>query len=225
MKNAKLYASVGLVVVGALLSYCYLTSLKVEAITSEQLEMYNQIELILEDISEAHLTLKELSAKTDTLSEECMNKIEEAKIEVAEKVLREIKETEQQEQSQEISIASARSSAEPNYKEVKAICTFYTSLASENGGYAGRTANNGYLSSTSIAAPKDIPFGTKIDLGQFGTKIVDDRGSSAHIRWIDSNTIRLDVYVPQNKGETAQAYYERVNELGKVEVSAKIYID
>lgn len=108
-------------------------------------------------------------------------------------------------------------------REITIICSFYTSLAGENGGYAGRTADNGYLKATSIAAPKDVPFGTIIEIDGYGEKIVDDRGSSKHIRWVDTDTLRADVYVPREDGEGDDAYYERVNDMGKVTTVARIY--
>lgn len=116
----------------------------------------------------------------------------------------------------------AKKKAEEDAKKKKknVILTFYTDLESENGkGLSGRNAINGYLSSSSIAAPKDIPFGTKIELADYGTRYVDDRGGSK-IRVLEGGTIRLDVFVPRIAGEDDNKYWQRVNNMGVVETTA-----
>lgn len=111
------------------------------------------------------------------------------------------------------------------YRSVNVVVTFYTSLASENGGFAGKTANNGNLVVGSLSAPKDIPFGTTFIIDglpedtKTNTFVVDDRGGA--IKWINSNTMKLDVYVPRKQGEKDKAYYSRVNNLGVYRVTAK----
>lgn len=58
------------------------------------------------------------------------------------------------------------------------------------------TASGKHLSRGMVASPSNIPFGTKIYIKEFN-KIytVQDRGNSNYIKWIDNNTVRLDIYV------------------------------
>ena len=110
------------------------------------------------------------------------------------------------------------------YIEVKAICTFYTSLASCNGDNAGRNAIGGYLSETSIAIPrKSMPYGTMIEVKGVGVRYADDCGSKKHIRIMEDGTYRFDVYVSRIKGESDSQYKKRVTNYGKFETTAKIY--
>lgn len=76
---------------------------------------------------------------------------------------------------------------------VTIIATAYTSAAEENGGYAGMNAIGGRLGPGCIAAPKDIPFQTKIRISGLGVFNVEDRGGA--IVRVNENTIRLDVWM------------------------------
>lgn len=117
------------------------------------------------------------------------------------------------------------SNVQDGYKSVNVVVTFYTSLPSENGGYTGMNAVDGKLGVGSLAAPKDIPFGTTFVIDglpadtQTNTFVVDDRGGA--IKWIDSNTMKLDVYISRKQGENDSEYYRRVNNLGVYRVTAK----
>ena len=112
-------------------------------------------------------------------------------------------------------------------KEVNVRVSFYTSLASENGGYAGMNAINGRLSLGSISAPKSIPFGSIISIPEMQNLLgiteftVDDRGGAIYVR--DDGVYKLDVYVPQRQGESDNDYFNRVNNMGIVNTKAKIY--
>lgn len=114
-----------------------------------------------------------------------------------------------------------------NVKEVNVRVSFYTSLASENGGYAGMNAINGKLALGSISAPKSVPFGSTISIPDMQNYLgiteftVDDRGGAIYIR--DDGTYKLDVYVPKKQGESDSEYFNRVNNLGIVNTTAKIY--
>lgn len=77
------------------------------------------------------------------------------------------------------------------------IATAYTSAAEENGGYAGMNAIGGKLGPGCIAAPKDIPFHTKIRISGLGVFNVEDRGGA--IVRVDNNTIRIDVWMDSYK--------------------------
>lgn len=114
-----------------------------------------------------------------------------------------------------------------SYKEVNVRVSFYTSLASENGGHAGKNAINGKLKLGSISAPKNIPFGSTISIPKMQNYLgitdfkVDDRGGAIYVR--DDGTYKLDVYVPRKQGESDTEYFNRVNNMGIVNTKAKIY--
>lgn len=117
------------------------------------------------------------------------------------------------------------SDSQDEYRMVNVVVTYYTALPSENGGNAGMNAIDGRLQVGSLSAPKDIPFGTVFIIdglaadAQTNTFTVDDRGGA--IKWIDSNTMKLDVYIARKQGESDSAYYKRVNNLGVARVAAK----
>lgn len=76
---------------------------------------------------------------------------------------------------------------------VTIIATAYTSAAEENGGWAGMNAIGGKLGPGCIAAPKDIPFQTKIRISGLGVFNVEDRGGA--IKRVSSDIIRIDVWM------------------------------
>lgn len=76
---------------------------------------------------------------------------------------------------------------------VTIIATAYTSAAEENGGYEGMNAIGGSLGPGCIAAPKDIPFQTKIRISGLGVFNVEDRGGA--IVRVNDNIIRVDVWM------------------------------
>lgn len=73
------------------------------------------------------------------------------------------------------------------------IATAYTSAAEENGGYEGMNAIGGKLGPGCIAAPKDIPFQTKIRISGLGVFNVEDRGGA--IVRVSNDVIRIDVWM------------------------------
>lgn len=76
---------------------------------------------------------------------------------------------------------------------VTIIATAYTSAAEENGGWEGMNAIGGKLGPGCIAAPKDIPFQTKIRISGLGVFNVEDRGGA--IVRISEDIIRIDVWM------------------------------
>lgn len=81
---------------------------------------------------------------------------------------------------------------------INIIATAYTAAKDETGRGDGITASGlkVSLSRGTIAAPPDVPFGTKINIPELNKIfIVEDRGSKKHIRRINQDTIRIDVYM------------------------------
>lgn len=100
--------------------------------------------------------------------------------------------------------------------EIDIVLTFYTSLAEENGGYAGITCTGGKLT-PGMVANNVMPLGTEIYTSEFGTLTVSDRGGN------NFDTIhRLDVFIARNDGESDWEYKKRVNDMGKVKIKGYI---
>jgi len=116
-----------------------------------------------------------------------------------------------------------------DYQDVTLTISFYTALESENGkGRANMNAIGGKLvANQSIAVPRDIPFGSILEIEGYGKRVCDDRGSKKYIKWLnDEKThMKVDLYIARNKGESDSQYWKRVNALGIVrDVKAKLYI-
>lgn len=100
--------------------------------------------------------------------------------------------------------------------EIDITLTFYTSLAEENGGYAGITCTGGKLT-PGMVANNVLPLGTEIHTSEFGTLTVSDRGGN------NFDTIhRLDVFIARSDGESDWEYKKRVNDMGKVKIKGYI---
>ncbi|MCD3321124.1 hypothetical protein G8V07_12470 [Clostridium botulinum D/C] len=81
------------------------------------------------------------------------------------------------------------------------VASHYSGREEENGkGRAYRNALGKALTYQTIAVPRNIPLGSLIKLidneGNSYIKIALDYGSTKHIRWIDSNTMKVDVCKP-----------------------------
>nr|WP_307991060.1 hypothetical protein [uncultured Niameybacter sp.] len=111
-----------------------------------------------------------------------------------------------------------------NYHLINVRVSFYTGLAIENGGYEELNALGAPLTIGSLAAPSDIPFGTSFIIKnlppdvQTDTFTVDDRGGA--IKRINHNTIKVDVYVKRQQGESDAKYFDRTNNLGIIYTKA-----
>lgn len=184
------------------------------------------IEIQVEEIS-LEEQLSNLQNKVDNLEkqyDELVVKLDET-IESKEKIELEAKakqraEEEAKRKAKEEAERKAKAEAEKKYKEVEANISFYTNLPSENGGYSVTSQGHKHKSTT-IAAPKDIPFGTKIDCGEYGVKIVDDRGGA--IKYDSKGRMKLDIFVPRNSGESDSSYKNRVHQMGRKYITVKVY--
>lgn len=102
------------------------------------------------------------------------------------------------------------------YTKIKVTLSYYTSLASENGGYANMTAS-GVKPQYGCIANNSLPFGTNIYIKGLGNFEVQDRGCSNF-----NNIYRYDVFIPRKYGESDSEYFNRVNNMGKDTVTAYI---
>lgn len=84
------------------------------------------------------------------------------------------------------------------YRKVNIVATHYTNSVADCGNTKGITASGIRASRGTIAVPHSIPFGTEIILeDETGSKqkvVAQDRGGA--IKWIDENTMKIDVFVP-----------------------------
>lgn len=127
---------------------------------------------------------------------------------------------------------------EEKYITLDVVVSYYTSLPEENGvNYGGRNAVGGYLSSTSIAIPRNgiIKYGMTVEFeslgetymkdynGQYLTRIADDCGSPKHIRVREDGVYRMDIYCPKFSYESDEQYKARVNNYGKYRTTCKVY--
>lgn len=102
--------------------------------------------------------------------------------------------------------------------KIKAKISFYTSLACENGGYAGITASGKRLRE-GMVANNYYSFGTNIYFKGYGLKEVQDRGAKS----VFNNYTSFDVFVPRNYGESDSQYFKRVNNMGVKTVTAYVF--
>lgn len=125
-----------------------------------------------------------------------------------------------------------------NYVEVDAIVSYYTYLPSSTGSGDGITATGKKVTNSSLAIPRNdelLKYGTKVEFeflapqymkdynGQYLTRIADDTGSPKHIRKVDENTYRVDVFCSRLENETDTQYHNRVYSYGKTKTKMKIY--
>lgn len=125
-----------------------------------------------------------------------------------------------------------------NYKEFNAIVSYYTYLPSSTGSGSGITANGNKVSETSLAIPRNddiLRYGVKVEFdylapqymidydGKYLTRIADDTGSPKHIRKIDNNTYKLDVFCPRLPKESDDSYHKRVYGYGITKTKMKIF--
>lgn len=101
------------------------------------------------------------------------------------------------------------------------VLTYYGSTDNECGNSLGITASGKKVSRGMVASPPSLKFGTKIQING-NVYTVEDRGASKYIRTNNDGSIRLDVYVPRESGESDYQYEKRVNKMGVQRVEGYI---
>ena len=89
-------------------------------------------------------------------------------------------------------------------KWIFVICTAYTSDGKECGKKVGDgiTASGRKASTSrgSISAPHNVPFYSKVYIPDLHkTYVVEDRGNKKYIKWINKDTMRIDIYFDSKK--------------------------
>lgn len=93
------------------------------------------------------------------------------------------------------------------------VLTYYGSTVNECGNGKGITASGKKVSDGMVASPSILKFGTKIRING-NVYTVEDRGNPTFIHVNNDGSIRLDVYVPREAGESDYQYEKRVNKMG-----------
>lgn len=91
-------------------------------------------------------------------------------------------------------------------QQVKIEMTFYTSSVSNCGNNLGITTSGKKDQSGYVAAPKNVPMGTIINIPNRGNYVVEDRGGA--IIW-KGDIMKIDVFVPN-------ATEEQLNQMGVI---------
>lgn len=180
-----------------------------------------ELQLKNKNLTNNNKNLENEIKKLEDLVNELIKLEEERKAKEAEeaRLAEEAKKAEQAKQAEEakarsVSAQQPVSETQGNKIQVNIVATFYSALGEENGGYAGINALGGKLKQGSLAVPKDIPLGSKFYIEGYGNFVADDRGGA--IKRIDSNTIKVDIFVPRISGESDSTYRKRVNNMGRV---------
>ena len=97
--------------------------------------------------------------------------------------------------------------------------TYYTDLPEENSYEYGGVNATGEPLAKGMVANNQLALGTKIYVEGYGLKTVEDRGSKRHF----SKTNRIDIFIPRKNGESDEAYYKRVNKLGRDKLKGYIF--
>lgn len=104
-------------------------------------------------------------------------------------------------------------SFEENEKWINVIVSYYSNTVADCGKTDGIGANSFKLSRGHIAMPKEYQFGTKLCLEGMG--VFENQDTGGAIKRIDSNTIKVDMYIPN-------ASEKYLKELGIKKVRGKI---
>lgn len=156
------------------------------------------------DIDNTLSSNQEILLHTTTI-EEKKNEVEDQKVEPKTKEL-----TPEEVKPEEAKV-SIEEVVEDGRINVTFKVSFYTSLACENTSYGAVDAMGNKLEFGTIAVPKDVPLKSKIYIEDYEFT-ARDRGSK--VKWADSNTMKVDVFIPRKEGESDDAYYKRVNNMG-----------
>lgn len=104
------------------------------------------------------------------------------------------------------------------------VVSYYGATYNECGNNHFITASGVPVQAGHIAAPKEIPFGSKVILN--GTEyVVADRGNPKYICILDDGSIKIDVFVPRLNGESTKDYETRINNMGIDKVVGELYIN
>ena len=113
---------------------------------------------------------------------------------------------------------------EKNKHKRNFIVTYYGSTYNECGNNHFITASGVPVEEGHIAVPNNIPFGSKIILN--GVEyLATDTGNPKYICELDDGTLRVDVFVARQYGESDYQYEKRVNNMGTKKIEGELYLN
>lgn len=178
---------------------------KLATIYKEHIESYNRDKVIREEYRK---TRESEDSTYKGMATELSNKIKEERAEAERMKNYTYRKTKELRATSGLNVVG--------FEEYTFELSFYSDLNCENG-YGNLTANGERLSSGMIAN-NFLPFNTRVYLEGHGTKRVTDRGSHKYFNAVNKE----DVFVPKNGGESVDAYYRRVNSMGRIHVKGYI---
>ena len=103
--------------------------------------------------------------------------------------------------------------------------SYYTSLESCCGKSDAITASGKVASYGMVALPNNISFGSTVTLHNENhrTFTCEDRGGA--IKQIDDNTLKMDIFIPRNVGESDNQYLKRVRDYGTDTVEGTLILN
>lgn len=113
---------------------------------------------------------------------------------------------------------------EDEWISVNLHISYYTDLIYENSSHGAVDAKGNKLKFGTIAIPRDLPLGTEFKIEGYDNIFYGtDRGSKKYIKWLDKEktTMKIDMFIPRNKGESESAYFKRVNMKGITKTTGK----
>lgn len=154
-----------------------------------------------------------------SIKEDYQKKLEmDAKIEAKKKEIADFMNSEEYKEREYIRELKEKHGIESdNYQIMHMELSYYSDLNCENG-YGNITAT-GEVLTAGMVANNDLSFGTNVYFEGHGMKVVKDRGSEKYFDAVN----KFDVFVPRNAGESDDAYYRRVNNMGRVVVKGIIF--
>ena len=103
------------------------------------------------------------------------------------------------------------------------IVTYYGATYNECGNNHFITASGVPVEEGHIAVPKSIPFGSKIIL-EGKEYIATDTGNPKYICELSDGTLRVDVFIERQQGESDYQYEKRVNNMGTKKIVGELYM-
>ena len=103
------------------------------------------------------------------------------------------------------------------------IVTYYGATYNECGNNHFITASGVPVEEGHIAVPKSIPFGSKIIL-EGKEYIATDTGNPKYICELSDGTLRVDVFIERQQGESDYQYEKRVNNMGAKKIVGELYL-
>lgn len=103
----------------------------------------------------------------------------------------------------------SRGGSVPQGKNIKVEVSHYCSCSSCSGGYGGKTASGSGVYVGAVAAPPEIPLGSKIMING-NVYTVEDRGG--YIKKV-GDTYRIDIYVPSHQEALSKGRYTTTAQL------------